>query len=444
MNHWRSLSQAGILMFCDAVWLYFILLLITSWLWTETLSSYPLAWIAAPLLGFAVSSSTRTLHKEGWVFFIHCLVLTMVLLPLWTLFYENIWPYSFLLSMALSYLYIRSSIHVFTKPTRLDMLLRFEGTVVFYLIITLLNQQEQLFSASFHVLFFFTLIMSLLGLMLTLYNGDDTSDSDDMETKTVGRSTPFPVIVGSLLGSVAIVSLLLLIPGVQPAFTAAVNGVKNGAIWVGTHLYTALVWFLNLFPGSNVDDPGLPPSPDPDIPEQAAPPAEGGGIPFSWIIVPLIILGVLAALWITSRLLQQRRQSAKGTIRKTKLKKAPFWKAIWNRLRALLRKWSQTWRKRSPQFYAYRIYWHFHKLTKWAKKQGITRKPEETPREFTKRITQKLPLEQEFEEKILELGTSYSATLYSEGAIVPEFDAERLTDFLKKNPNIQNQDEIRE
>ncbi|RSL35374.1 DUF4129 domain-containing protein [Salibacterium salarium] len=419
MNQWQRLSQPGILLFCDAVWMYFGLQLLSSIIWGQSLTPHPLIWTGAPFLGFIVGLST-TKRREGWIFFIHCIVLAVILLPHWTLFYVNILSYSLVVSVALAYLYIRSSIHVAHKPTRLDMMLRFEGTVVFYCIFVLVNQNQQLYTASFHITFFFTLIMSLLGMMLTLYEKGDVSENGGIETKTAGRSTPLPVIIGGLLGTVAIVSLLLFIPTVQTTFVTVVNAAKNGAIWVSTQLYAAFVWFVNLFPSSNVDDTNLTPPDNPGNPEPPSSSTSGGELPLMWIIIPLLILGVLAALWVSSRLIRQWRPSAKGTIRKTTLKKEPFWKTLWHRLR-------KAWRKRSPHYYEHNIYWHFHLLTNWAKKQGISRQSHETAQDFTQRITQQLDMEENTKEKVLKLGEAYSAVHYSKGTVVPEYDAELLT-----------------
>ncbi|MGY4688578.1 DUF4129 domain-containing protein [Salibacterium sp. K-3] len=431
MNNGSSLGKTAVMMFCDSVWIYFIIMLFAApEQWLESYASHPLLWTGIPCLALLISLSAGKLPPRA-AFVVHVLVLAVVLLPLWKNGYDANWSYSFIISAAIAYLYIRTSLHTFSPPSRLQMLLRFEGTVALYFFLVIVNEVRDVFPWFFHLLFGAALLLSLSGMLFTLYENEE-DNGQEILTKTSGSPGSLPVIFGVIGGGAGLLFVLLFIPGIQHAFTALLTVIWEGLVWIGTGISNGFMQLMNLLPRSETEG-GLPSAPETPEVSDAERPSSYIQLPIPLILtISAILIGIMA-LWLTSRLLKKRRPSSRVTMQRTRIPGEPLTRMLLRWLRRLFARLRHRWLRRFPAFYSFYVYWEFHQFRRWAGRRGIHRQAGETALEFAERSRAALSMEDTAAQSLQQLALTYSAVYYSEGRTAPDYNPDPLKQFMKQN-----------
>jgi hypothetical protein len=390
-------------------------------------------WVLAIVVGYGVN---YFLGNRGtgllWMLGLNGVLLGSILAWLWTTLPAGQWAYNIAFNFGIIFLYVRSARFIYQVPTRTQMLLRFEGNVIFYMVFVLMGQAHPaMITGSFHVLFLIALVLSLIGMVLTLYPDEEQQQhGDSMETRVVGEGQSLSLILGVILIACAGIGLLLLIPAVQAGLISLVTGGWGVLTWAGSAVLSALGWLLSLIPPPEpVEMPAPEGSPRLDLPEGA-----GGGqgdMSVIWLVMILAILFIIILVWISSMLMRNWKPVAPVRMKRSKVRRVSIWSRLYGWLLGLVKRWKM----RFPRYYSLRIYWYYYLMSKWAAKNGYPRLGHETPGEYVRRLCDTIPFDQEIKDRLQRLGAAYSAAYYSGGKVIVEedFDFEQLRElFVKK------------
>jgi hypothetical protein len=435
--NWNHVSKSGIALYTEGLWLYFGLALIAKLEWDITATN-PLWWILAAIGGF-VTCVLLGNHRRNplWSFTANSIVLIGILIYHLKHIPDGYGSYAIAASISISVLYIRSCVLFFVKLTRLQMLLRFEGNLVFYLLFVIIQQFNPFTTPIIHLCFIFAIMFSLVGMVLTLQSKENTSET--METRVVGETRWLSVVIIGCFMFSFIVAALLLLPFVRSGLMATITAIWHAVVGLGAIMDTAVRWFFSLFPTSEGNLVIRNPAAEQLSQRQGLEQAKVG-LPLFWIKLALGIAGLIG-LWFVGQWLKRYKPAPLPNIQKTGIRSHFTWQGIWNWLASIIEgRWAQI-RKRFPGYFALPIYSQYDWLIRWAKKNGMDRMPGETPKQFANRLGEMIERhEKEFmyTEKtyhikayVEQLGHAYSAAYYSDGRHIANDEFQPLIRYLK-------------
>ncbi|PWA07923.1 hypothetical protein DCC39_15885 [Pueribacillus theae] len=446
MKQLKSLSIYLILLYSEALWMVYAIIFFTG----NERGIAPVFdlkwWIIACIAGFVLNVLLAGRVPYFVMVFGNGIVLTGLIILNWlSNMPELTLGLGIALSIAVSVLFIRSANFIYREPSRTQMMGHFEGNIVLYVIYVLLFSLSDWFQGTvpFHMLFLFAIFMSLIGMVFTLQSHEINDGQQETDIQKVGQSGWFVGVITFLLASLSLLCLVMLIPSIRTGLHAVAITLLSGAKWVGTSLMNIAVFLFNLFPELNSTGE-LPP------PSEEQPNFSGDGneeipftIPIEWMFILVGAIAVIViAVWMVTKWLKNKQPPQSVKLQSLKVVRGSWWKTVVRKMIALYHKMVLGWKMRFPRFYHFPIYWQYHQLEKWGRKNGIIRLKHETSMEYVEKVIDYLEdvvegKNYEVKELLHQLNHTYQSTYYGSenGYSVNEFKS--LINDLKKLRNNQ-------
>lgn len=445
MKQIKNLSIYFILLYSGALWMVYTIIFFTG----NERGATPVFdlkwWLIACLAGYVLNLLFAGRVQYAVMVCVNVFVLTALLILNWkSNMPELTLGLGITLSIAVSVLYMRSANFIYKEPSRTQMMGHFEGNIVLYVIFVLLFSFSDWFhgTALFHTLFLLAIFISLVGMIINLQSDEINDGREETEIQKVGQSGWFVGVVVLFLSSLLLFCLLLLIPSLRSGLFAVTSALLSGAKWLGTSVMNAIVFLFSLFPEINGANEMPPPSGE----QSNISGGESEEIPFTipmeWMFVLVGAVAVLViTVWIITKWLKNKQTPQPLKLQSLRVARNPWWKTVTERLAAFYHKMVLRWKMRFPQFYHFPIYWHYHQLEKWGRKNGIIRLKHETSKEFIEKVIDYLEDDsfnlsaesKEYDVKKLlhQLNHTYQSTYYgsNNGNTVNEFRP--LFNYLK-------------
>lgn len=424
MNHF---SKAFIAIFSEAIWIYFVIVLFTGVEWGDPLFFPVTWWVIAGVFGY-VMQFIVTIKPLHYLINIVCsiIVCSFIVIKNWQVAVpEGLITFGIFLTVAVTFIFIRSSIFFYKEPTREQMLHRFEGNIIFYImfaLIFLFNPWDVNVSfTSFHIVFLIAILLSLFGMILSLHTVEEENKNIDMEIYRVGQSRSFLSLISLILFLVVVVSFSLFMPSVRNILYIAANSGLEGLKWVYESITNLMSWLAQYITTS--DDGGTLPEPIPDVSIQGEMEMEepSFSLPLPWIIGAGAFLAIAGALSVFTKFIKNWNPKKNVRTKQNVSFNRIDMKAYWKKLVLLLNQVHTWWKAKFLRFYKEPIFYYFMQVEKWARKNGMKRKTTETEKEFTERIVKKISNldEQLHEEELLvivdglrNISTDYQAAAF--------------------------------
>ena len=435
----RSLLKSLIVVYSEAIWIYFGLALYAKIEWDITQLPLPYAWISACFLGYAGQFLLTRWVRNTKLKYLFTLVPLFILITFnwhWFSAYDRGYGLAFLLTCV--FLYLRSAYYFLKEPTRAQMLLRFEGNVLWYILFVLILKVHPNLETLIHIPFMVGILFSLAGMTLTLH--PESGQKEAIKTKMVGNSWGLLGVVIVVLALGSLLSLLLLVNQVRTGVVTIVFGTWEGVGALGDLVLKAMIWLLSLT---------SPPEANSELLQQSVPPSlsvtEAEAVayiemPLFWLFLSIAVLAIFAILYFLPKIVPKMASNQRveveilsGGPRKS------FWLLLWQRIKSMLESYIFRWRRNFPGFYLFRVYWDFYLLQKWCGKLGFSRLPHETPLDYGQRLINEYQLPEDFNYKgenynlrhsVLELVQYYGFVYYGGERVGEERDFEPLMEYL--------------
>jgi hypothetical protein len=333
---------------------------------------------------------------------------------------EGSYLFGLAVSVALCFMFIRSARLVDKPPLRRDMMRRFEGNILCYIVFAWIFTANQWADFNFHVAFIFAVIGSLLGMTLSLHH--DEEGEGLAQIRKVGQAGWFSGVITALFIVIALLCLLLLIPQVNRALYTLAIGAWEGLKWLGTQFLELINRLLSLLPETEGEMEALPMPPGMTL--ENIPPSEETifSIPLLWMVGGIALLAVTVVSWILIRMLRNRRLKRSLRVEHITVIKEPWWKNVLKKWKSLLLRIKRKWRMRFAKYYYFPVYWYYYQLKRWGRKNGLPQLKTETSLEYVYKIISHLPEEQktftidhkevQLSKWLLKLNQEYQATYY--------------------------------
>lgn len=429
----NCLSRSFIIVFSEAIWMYYTIAFFTSVEMDKAVFVPVTWWLIAGIAGYVFNRLLA--GRVHYLFLIsgNILLLIWILIQNLQVVNEGTWVLGFVLSIAVSYVFIRSGSFVYREPTRMQILNRFEGNIILYALFALVFTAKGWTNGQFHVVFLFATFISLMGMTLTLQKHVQDQGSEHIEVQRVGQSGWFTAVISILLTGVALVCTLLFLPSIREMlYTVGTNGF--GLLkWLGKTLMDLIAWFFSLFPPPEIE--GAPPEMEP---EAAMIPGEMDedivlNIPIEWLIGIGGTLVVIVLLIVFTKFLKQWQPPKMKKRQRVSTLRASWWTNFWSKLKTYLKRFTMKWKSMFPQFYKQTVYWYYAQVEKWGRKNGIPRLKSETSGEYVEKIIQHLVGEDTFkvESLLRKINQDYQAAYYGEKRRDSASDYQSLLKELK-------------
>ncbi|KUO59894.1 MAG: hypothetical protein APF84_03190 [Gracilibacter sp. BRH_c7a] len=425
----KSIYKLFITIFSEIIWVYYGIVMFTSVKWNQP-AFFDLTWImVAGVIGYTLNNLLVQKSNQLLFFLGNILVIGFIVLQNWiSVVPEGGWGFGLAVSIGLSFIFIRSARLVYRQPNRRAILQHFEGNVMLYIVFAFVFTLNQWTNQTFHLLFIVAIVSTLLGMILTLQNHEDSEDNQMIRIMKVGQSKWFAGMVIVLFICIPIFSLALLLPSVNHVIYSLGMGIWEGFKWLALRIDSFLGWLSSFIDQPEmIEIPGTPE--EPTMP----PGAEQGTFNYSpskWITAGALTLLVLIAFWILSKLIRNRQISKPIYPKNLIITKESWWENFRRDLKAYLQYLKLRWHRRFPYFYYKSVYWHYHQVIKWGKKNGLVKLKSETSQEYVKRLINHIPetetcvwyKDQKYElpELLMRLSRDYQAVYYGQKAEMSE------------------------
>lgn len=388
MNHF---SKAFIAIFSEAIWIYFAIVLFTGVEWGDPLFFPVTWWVIAGVLGYTLQLifSIRPVHYLINIVS-SIIVCSFIIVYNWLAAVpEGFITFGICLTVAVGFIFTRSSIFFYKEPRREQMLHRFEGNIIFYIVFALIflfNPWDvEVSFIPFHIVFLVAILLSLFGMILTLHTLDEENEDIDMDIYRVGQSRSFLTVISLILLLVVVVSLTLFMPSVRNVLYVAANSGLEGLKWVYQSITNLMAWLAQLMTTS--EDGGNLPEPIPEEPIQGDMEMEEPtfSLPLPWIFGSAAFVAIIVALWFIAKFLKDWNPQKKIRPKaKTSFKGIDI-KTILGKVGRFISELQIRFKAKFLRYYDQPVYYYFYRLEKWGSKNGLKRKTTETAQEFTER-----------------------------------------------------------
>lgn len=400
------------MMFSEVIWIYYTIVMFTSIEWNEPAFFNATWFVIAGIMGYTLNVLLAKRSNHILLFLGNVLVVGLIMIQNWkSVVPEGFWIFGLVVSIGVSFIFIRSTRLVYRLPTRLEILRRFEGSVIYYIIFALIFTTNKWSNNIFHLFFTLAIIGSLMGMVLTLQNHEDVEGNQKTQIIKVGQSGWFAGVVSLLLISIPLLSLTLLLPSINRTLSTFGMGVLEGLKWIALKIGRFLGWLFSLLP-----DPQMEATPQMPLEPIAMPsdPVEDSliSIPYIWIIGIGAILSIVIAMWFFTKLNINRKLPKSIKPKDIIISKEPWWIKLKRTLKTYLQHLKLKWCMSFSCYYHHIIYWNYHQVLKWGKKKGLQKMKSETSQEYVKKIIAHIP---EKEKNFSHKGQSYHLSQLLEG-----------------------------
>ena len=392
MERVKDIYKSFIMMFSEIIWIYYAIVMFTSIEWDQPVF-FDLTWlVVSGVMGYILNALLAKRNNHALLFAGNLLVIGLIIVQNWrNVVPEGAWVFGLWLSIGLSFIFIRSARLVHQKPTRPEILHRFEANVILYIIFALVFTVRDWSNETFHLSFIFAIVSSLTGMILTLHNHADAEGGQKIQVMKVGQSGWFAGVATALLVSIPLFSLILLLPAVNRTLYSLGMGVWEGLKWLALKIVSFLVWLAGLLP-----EPEKTGENRHSVPEQPTIPPGAGeetfvSFPYVWIMAGIAILLIVIAIWVVSKLIKNRQITRSMLPKHIMVTKESWWANFKRNLNSYFKCLKLRWRMRFPYYYYQPIYWYYHQVLRWGKKNGFPKEKWETSREYVQRIIDHIP-----------------------------------------------------
>lgn len=407
-------------MFSEFIWIYFLIAIFTGVEWDQIVYIYPLWWIIAAIGGYMLNAILGGRINYILLLIINGSILGAITFKNWQIaIQEGSFFYTISTSLAVCFIFIRSASFVYKESTRAQMLLRFEGNVVIYILFSVVFFMNKWDNSGFHLAFLFAIFTSLIGMILTLQREQTDEEEHYVEVHSIGRSGWFTGVISLFFLGITLLCAFLFLPSVRKLLQSIGLASFEGFKRLFEMANGLIVWLMNLIPPSKSGETA-PPSTvgtpvNPEEEEEVL-----LNIPYEWIIGIAGLIGIVVFIWFVSRFLKQWKRPTMKKPTKENEVKGPFLVQIKNKIIQFIKKIRKKWMKRFSTYYKEPIYWNYYQLKKWGKKQGFHSLPSETSKEYIEKIINGLQLHLSDEEsdplvsRLLDLSKEYHQTYYGD------------------------------
>lgn len=391
MGYLNFLSKCFIILFSEAAWIYYVIAIFTSIKWNDHFFFSPWWIIISAVAGFVINSVAVGRVHAVFVFLANIFAVGFILFQNWfEVVPDGAWGFGISLSIGISILYIRSANFILKAPTREQMLRHFEGNIILYVTFLWILMANSWVDEFFHMIFLGAIFISLLGMILTL-KSQETSQDDQIEIQKVGQSGWFSIVIGTMLGIISLICLLFFLPFVRDGLIAIAMQSFDFIKMVGLSLTSFLKWLLSLLPDSNIEGtiPGI--EPNQSMIRQGNVEEELFELPIIWIFGGIALIIIVICIFVISRLLKKFQLNKAAKVQRIAVIREPWWMSVKERIKTLYLSVYHWWRMRFRYNYHYPVYWYFHKVQVWGKRNGLTRLKQETSKEYITRLSASIP-----------------------------------------------------
>ncbi|AKL95983.1 hypothetical protein CACET_c25380 [Clostridium aceticum] len=430
MHHLKNMCKSFIMMFSEIIWIYYAIVLFTSVEWRQA-AFFDLRWfIVAGITGYVFNRLVAKSRNHVFLFLGNILAIGFMIVQNWkTVVPEGSWGFGLAVSIGLTLIFARSARLTQKQPTRLEMLRRFEGNIIYYIVFALVFTGNNWRDNTFHLFFIVAIGGSLIGMILTLQSLEDGEGSGKVKVMKVGESGWFAGVVGFLLICIPLFSLILLLPSVNRGLYTLAAGVWERGKWIALKISSFLNWFFSLFPDSETETIPTPP------PQQTIIPSEVieeplVSLPYMWMIGGAILLLAVAAIWFFTRALINRQLPKAMKPRQMMIIKESWWINFKRNIKAYLKHLKLKWCMYFPYFYHHPIYWRYHQVLRWGEKNGLSKAKSETSQEYMKKVSKAIPEKEknfchegksyDLSELFTQLNRDYQAIYYGMNVEIPD------------------------
>lgn len=424
MERVKDFYKIFVMMFSEIIWIYYTIVMFTSIEWNQP-AFFDLTWFAAAgVMGYTFNVLLAQRINYLFLFLANVSVVGFMIFLNWiSIVPHGVWGFGIGVSIGLSFIFLRSTRLVYHKPARYEILRRFEGNVICYTFFVLVFSINNWINEMFHLFFICAIVSSLMGMILTLQNHEEAEDNQKTRIIKVGQSGWFAGVTTILLISIPLFSLALFLPAVNRALYLTGIAVWESLKWLVVKIGSFIFWFLSLFP-----EPELAPIPDAPAPQTNMLPKAMEetmhSLPMIWIIAAGAVLLIVLVIWLFSRLMIKMQFPKSLKPKHMLVTKESWWVHLKRNLKSYLRYLNLKWRMRFPHFYYYAIYWYYHQVVRWGKKNGFPKDKSETSQEYVKRIIDHIPEKEsnfsfkgqnyQLSELLQRLNKDYQATYYGQ------------------------------
>lgn len=393
MKYIRDLFKSLIILLSEILWIYYLISLFTSIRWNEPVFANIIYWLLAGGIGYILNSILLAKAKIPLLITGNILFSTFILVQNWR---QNVpkasLGYGLAMSIGLVTIITRSLSLAHRQPNRRVMLSHFEGNIGAYIILSGIFVIRGWEGDGFHFLFVSAIFLSLMGMMFVLDNYTGEESSYLIETRRVGNSGWFSLIMTLALAIVPLASLaLILSPARQTVYIMVASG-WEAIKGIFLFLTSIINWFMGLIP----DPPIVETIPNDPIQGLALPKQEEKIISSLPYILMLASMGILILVGLALRLLKlikDIRRPKPMQVQDYYTIEGGWWRNLLGRVRKLFVGIRIKIRKSFAYFYHYPVYWQYYQIEKWGKKNGLARDKTQTSREYIMEIIEKIPEE---------------------------------------------------
>ncbi|MGI6449230.1 MAG: DUF4129 domain-containing protein [Desulfitobacteriia bacterium] len=425
MRRAKELFKFFIMMLSEIIWIYYVIVLFTSAKWDRLFCFEPTWFMAAGVVGCALNYILVKCGNQILLFAGNISVLgTLAFLNWRNAVPPEAWGFGIAVSVGLGLIFMRSARLAYRRPLRREILQHFEVNIVLYLVLALVFTANEWSNGIFHLLFIVAILSSLLGMILSLDAHGEYDENQQIKVLKVGKSGWFAGAAAIFFILIPILSLAFLMPAVQKGLFSLVSGFWEGVKWLFQQLNNFMGWLASLWPKQETGL--LPPGP----PEQGLIPPGGMEetvilVPSGWLMAGVLVLAFVVAIWLLTKFLAKIQLPKTLKPKSITVTKQAWWAVLKKKLQSLWRSLSLKWRMSIPYFYCQPVYWYYHQVLKWGRKNGLPKAKSETSREYVLRLIACLP-ETDFRlpfstgtltipEALMRLNQDYQAAYYGRG-----------------------------
>ncbi|WP_078428034.1 hypothetical protein [Alkalihalobacterium alkalinitrilicum] len=442
MEQIKQTYKSFIVLFTEGLWIYYTIVLFTNLEWNTSVSFNITWWVVAGLTAYILNWILAGRSHLILLFGLNLITLSFIVWQNWTsVVPTDSWGFGLAVSIAIILIYLRSGAYIYRQSTRFEMLRHFEGNIVLYVFYAMVFSYNEWGNETIHYLFIGAIIISLMGMILTLQNHEVDEGNSSTVIRKVGHSSCFIGVVTALLIFIPLLSLVLLLSPVYRTLYTVVMNVWEGVKWLVSLVWTFFHWLISLIPYEDIGGtlPEIAPDETPITPEEAE--EVVFSLPPPWLIAIIVVIFVAVAIWLLARVLKNKRLPTAAKANKMVIYKDSWLENIVKKLKAFLLHLKMKWRERFPYFYYHSVYWYYYQVRKWAKKNGIHKLKTETSQEFMMKIIDRISEKENelgtkedyrIKDLLMKLNQDYQATYYGGKNDVTDKQYKQIIDHLNK------------
>lgn len=421
MTQIKHIYSLFIMMFSEVIWIYYTIVMFTSVKWNEP-AFFDLTWfMIAGVLGYTLNSLLAKRSRQIFLFLANVLIIGFIILQNWkNVVPEGVLGFGLAVSIGIVVIFILSARLVYRQPDRRSILQHFEGNVMLYIVFVLVFTGNEWRNETFHLFFIVAIVSSLLGMILTLQKHEDSEGNRQIRIMKVGHSRWFAGVVIVLFVCIPLFSLTLLLPSVNNAVYSIGMGIWEGLKWLAQGIDIFFGWLSSFVPQSEMEV--IPGTPEEPIILPGATEGVFNHLPSKWVIIGSIISLFIIALWVFTKAILNRRIQKSIKHKEIIITKESWWINLIRAFKSYIQYLKLIWCRRFPFFYYEIIYWHYHQVIRWGKKNGLPKLKSETSQEYVNKIIEQLSAKEhcfrhkgrdyQIAELLKRLNEDYQATYY--------------------------------